>query len=112
MILRNRKKALLAALTLALLGLTAATAAGEEWTVDYRLKVWNSMHFQDAKTAKVYLDTLKKLGCEVRQEQHADHINVLYRCPAWRTILLGNHGLAHRWEEWLQNSGFETRHEH
>lgn len=86
-------------------------AAGQE-LVDYRLTEWKTKHFQDAEKADSLATSLKKLGCEVKRDSHDGHIDVAYRCPLWRRLSLGSHDEAHRWENWLKSSGFETRHKH
>ena len=89
----------------------AASAAQKE-VVSYRLKEWKTVEFEDAKKAKTHYDTIKKLGCEVKQNQHDGHIDVTYRCPEWKQIALKSHSDAHKWEKWLKASGFETKHAH
>ena len=86
--------------------------AAEKEIIEYRLKDWKTVEFEDAKKAKTHFDTVKKLGCEARQEDHNGHIDVSYRCPKWRQISLKSHADAHNWERWLEASGFETKHVH
>lgn len=86
--------------------------AAEQEAVDYRLTQWKTKHFHDAKKAELHLTTLKRLGCEVKQAAHGGHIDVKYRCPNWRRMVLKTHSAAHRWEKWLNSAGFEARHTH
>ena len=86
--------------------------AAQKEVVSYRLKEWKTVEFEDAKKAKTHYDTIKKLGCEVKQNEHAGHIDVTYRCPEWKQIALKSHSDAHKWEKWLKASGFETKHAH
>ena len=92
--------------------LAGKVEADEKYTVDYRLKNWKTVHFEDAKRAKTHVETVKKLGCEVKQEDHGGHIDVTYRCPEWKTMSVKSHDEAHKWEKWLKASGFETKHKH
>ncbi len=43
--------------------------AGE--TVAFVLSNWKTMHFDDAGKAAQHAETIKKLGCEMKQEKHA-----------------------------------------
>ena len=89
----------------------SATAAARE-IVGYRLQDWKTAEFEDADKAETHFKTLKKLGCEVKQERHGGHIDVTYRCPKWREIAVKSHSQAHKWEDWLKDCGFETKHKH
>ena len=93
------------------LNVTTVRAAEKE-VVEYRLEKWKTIHFHDAKAAKVHVDAVKKLGCEVKQADHDGHIDVTYRCAEWKKMSLKTHSDAHKWEEWLKKSGFETKHVH
>lgn len=87
-------------------------AAAEKEAVQFRLKSWKTLEFEDASKAKAHADAVKKIGCEVTQENHGGHIDVTYRCPEWKQVAVRNHGEAHKWEKWLKDSGFETKHAH
>lgn len=91
---------------------TSSTQAAEKELVDYRLPKWKRKHMHDTKKADMLVETLKKLGCEVKKHAHGNHFDVAYRCPEWRRITLDSHSTAHRWESWLKSVGFETRHQH
>lgn len=90
---------------------TSAEAAENE-VVEYRLAQWKTIHFDDAKAAKTHVDAVKKLGCEVKQDDHGGHIDVTYRCAEWKKMSLKTHSDAHKWEDWLKKSGFQTKHVH
>lgn len=81
-------------------------------TVAFTLPNWKTMHFEDSRKAAQHADAIKKLGCEIKQGQHAGHIDVSYRCVQWRTMELANHQLADQWIGWLKGSGFDTSHAH
>ena len=89
-----------------------ADEAHEKEVVEYRLQKWKTIHFHDVQKAKTHFDALKKLGCEVKQGDHDGHIGVTYRCAEWKKISPKTHSNAHKWEEWLKKSGFETKHVH
>jgi hypothetical protein len=110
-------RGVLALMPFLLLFCTADSACAEERassasTIAFRLGKWKSMHFDNAELAKQHLATVKQIGCEARQEKHGGHIDVTYRCAAWRPLVVGSEELAHQWESWLQDSGFETLHGH
>jgi hypothetical protein len=90
---------------------TQSVRAAEE-VVEYRLTEWKTLHFHDAQKGNQHMETLKKLGCEVKQGKHGGHIDVSYRCKDWKKMTVANHDLAHKWEDWLKASGFETKHAH
>lgn len=80
--------------------------------VEFRLMDWKALHFDQASQAKAYYETFKGIGCECKQENHGDHIDVAFRCPKWRSLSLKSHSEAHKWEAFLKKAGFETKHEH
>ncbi|MDP6442611.1 MAG: hypothetical protein QGG36_08800 [Pirellulaceae bacterium] len=90
---------------------TPAEAANKE-VVSFRLASWKAVHFKDEKEAKANHDFLKRLGCDVKQHEHDDHVDVQYRCPKWRNVTLKTHSSAHKMEAWLKKYGFETKHTH
>jgi hypothetical protein len=86
--------------------------AQQAYEVEYRLVNWKTLHFHEAGKANLHFKTMKDLGCEAKQHPHNGHIDVTYRCPAWRRITLPTDAEAHNWERWLKSSGFETKHQH
>lgn len=107
----GRLATVIAAVTAITMGMGVAEAA-EKFTVTYRCAKWKTVHFEESEKAKVHYDTVKKLGCEVKQDDHGGHIDVSYRCEKWREIALKDHEATHRWEKWLKSAGFETKHTH
>lgn len=81
-------------------------------TVAFVLANWKTMHFEDVTKAGQHAEMIKKLGCELKQEKHAGHIDVSYRCVQWRTMELPSHALAEQWIGWLKASGFDVSHGH
>lgn len=108
----------LALIVLALLGQISIVIAqpaqkpAEESTIAYRLAAGKTMHFDDAKKAGEHLATVKKLGCEVSEGEHEGHGDVAYRCLKWKALTVADDKLAHQWELWLKDAGFETLHGH
>ena len=81
-------------------------------TIAFQLPQWKTMHFDDAVKAKQHADMVKKLGCEVKQGQHAGHIDLTYRCVEWKSMTVETHALAEQWSGWLKGSGFDVSHAH
>lgn len=81
-------------------------------TVAFTLANWKTMHFDDANKAAQHADMVKKLGCEIKQDQHAGHTDLSYRCAQWRTMEVADHKLAEQWIGWLKGSGFDVSHGH
>jgi len=78
----------------------------------FQLTDWKSLHFDDANKATQHAATVNKLGCEVKQDNHAGHIDVAYRCAQWKEMKVKNHSMAVQWENWLTKSGFDVSHSH
>ena len=89
----------------------APLASGAE-IVRYQCKDWKAKHIHDTKKSDKIATTLKKLGCELKKEQHNGHVDVKYRCQKWMELKLKTHDEAHKWETWLKEFGFETQHKH
>jgi hypothetical protein len=86
-------------------------AHGKE-TIAFQLPQWKTMHFEDAAKAKQHADMVAKLGCEVKQGQHAGHIDLTYRCVQWKSMAVETHQLADQWCGWLKGSGFDVSYAH
>lgn len=91
---------------------TTAAVAGEKEVVGYRLQNWKTVHAESADAADRQVATLKKIGCEVKTDDHGNHVDVSYRCVEWKRMALPTHAAAHQWENWLKSAGFETEHQH
>ena len=102
----------LAAAAVIAVGAGEYAMSAEREIVGYRLQEWTTAEFEDSGRAETHYKTLKKLGCEVKQERHGDHFDVTYRCPEWRELSAKSHSDAHKWEDWLKDCGFETNHKH
>lgn len=88
------------------------TQAAEQFVVQFRLAQQRSAHFDDPRAADQFSRGLRQLGCEVKTENHGNHLDVTYRCPQWRSLDASSDEAAHRWEGWLRKQGFETAHQH
>ncbi len=84
----------------------------QAFVIAHRLIDWETRHFDDATKAQQHMDVLHKLGVEVRVEQHQGHSDVIYRSVNWKPWQVGSDELAHQWEDWLRDSGFQTLHGH
>ncbi|MCO6044115.1 hypothetical protein NG895_09365 [Aeoliella sp. ICT_H6.2] len=82
------------------------------FVVALRLPEWKSMHFDDSDQAKEHAEAVKKMGAEVRINEHEGHIDVRYRTNGWKALRVKTDDLAHSWNDWLRKSGFETLHGH
>lgn len=80
--------------------------------VAFRLADWHEQHFEDAEKAAQHFQAIKKLGCEVKQDKHDGHFDVIYRSPTWKEMKVADHKLAEQWGGWLKGSGFDTHHVH
>lgn len=80
--------------------------------VQYRLADWKSQHIHKTEEMTQLLALTRGLGCEVQSNSHNGHTDVKMRCPEWMEIELNNHEAAHSWQKFLNDLGFETKHEH
>lgn len=104
---------LLAGAPLGQLGIVAAqqpagAVEGEKVYVAFRMENWFAKHIHDEAQATKHADTLKQLGCEVKTNAHAGHIDVQCRTVYWKSLELKSHEQASQWENWLKQSGFDT----
>lgn len=80
--------------------------------VKYRLADWRSQHIHQSAEVGQLTTLYRSLACEVENYDHSGHTDVRYRCPEWMEFELPSHEAAHKWQDFLQNAGFETAHEH
>ena len=81
-------------------------------TVEYVLKDWKTLHFNNELSAKAHVEMFKMLGCEVNVSKHNGHDDVKVRCTSMQSLGVPNHAEAHAWMQILQKLGFTTLHEH
>jgi hypothetical protein len=98
---------------IALVGVLMLSAAGySAEIVQYQCPEWKAKHIHESKKAEKIAETLTKIGCEVKKDEHDGHIDVKYRCEQWKQLELKSHEEAHKWEKWLKEFGFKTQHKH
>lgn len=97
-------------LPLAAVAQTASTS--KKVYVAFRMQNWKAKHIHDEAKAKKFEDTLKMLGCEVKNAKHNGHIDVSCRTIFWKTLALDSHDLAHQWVTWFKAAGFDIIHGH
>lgn len=90
---------------------TPEDAAGRE-LVQYRLPDWKVLHLHQPQEVGQKTTLYRALGCEVTTSQHNGHSDLKLRCSEWHEIELSTHEAAHQWQKFLNQAGFETRHEH
>ena len=76
--------------------------------VGFRLKDWKTVHTHSAQDAQETVATLKKIGCDVKSENHGNHVDVRYRCPEWKSMRLTTDQLVNQWTTWCAAKGMET----
>lgn len=81
-------------------------------TVKFRMAAPRTVHLHDVEKAKLIVNTLTMIGCEVKTADHDGHMDTTFDCPEWTTIELTSEDSAHAWQNWLKDSGFETQHTH
>ena len=80
--------------------------------VRVRMPNWKTIHARSNSQAQSLKNTYEMIGCEVKIDNHGNHIDLKFRCPNWNTIALPNSEAAHVWQDWLKKTGFETQHDH
>ena len=81
-------------------------------TVKFRMVTPRTVHLHDATQAKQIVNTLELIGCQVATNNHGNHLDATFSSPDWITLELATDEKAHVWQKWLDESGFETQHEH
>ncbi len=81
-------------------------------TVSFKLPKPRTAHLDDKDHADALVETFKMLGCQVSTADHNGHIDLSLQCNDWLTIGLTSEDSAHVWQDWLNQNGFETRHQH
>ena len=81
-------------------------------TVRFRLQTPRTVHLHNKLEGDQIINTLDLVGCSVTTNSHGDHMDATYSCPEWRTIELPTEDVAHAWQNWFRESGFETQHTH
>lgn len=87
-----------------------AAAEGNKLILGYRMLDWRAKHVHDAATVNVQVETLRKLGCEVKTAQHDGHSDVQYRTVYWKSLALDSDEQLQQWKTWLEAMGFDVLH--
>lgn len=83
-------------------------ATGAE-SVQFRLTEFKAVHGDGSAEQQQFVDTLKKVGCDVRVTDHNGHSDIRFRAPTWCTIRVADEAAANQWREWLTSQGFEAK---
>ncbi len=86
-------------------------ANGQE-EIAYRLTEWKPLHFESISERDQMVAIAQGLGCDIREESHDGHQDLLIRSSTWKHAEFPTHAVAGNWEQWLRRMGFETEHEH
>ncbi len=76
--------------------------------ISFRQPEWKTLHLQDMTQVETASATLKQIGCEVMQSQHDDHVDLKFRCVAWKTMTLETDQQVGQWSKWLVDNGLNT----
>jgi len=80
--------------------------------VQYRLADWSTEHLNDSAELNQLLALYRGMGIEVKVNSHDGHHDVTKRCTEWMEIDLPSHDAANKWQAFLTDAGFETKHVH
>ena len=81
-------------------------------TVKFRMVKPKSVQLVDMEKAKKIVNTLTLIGCKVETADQNGHFDCTFSAPQWTTLELQTEDIAHAWIKWLDESGFETEHQH
>ena len=93
-------------------GAVGGDAHAVQEVVSYSLSNWSTTHARDQRESDEVVAILRGLGCEVKEERHDGHADVIFRCARPMHLELPSHQVALGWENWLQKTGFRTQHMH
>lgn len=86
----------------------AAFSSGEA-AVQFRLAEFKSLHGDGSAEQNQFVETLKKVGCDVRVTEHGNHSDIRFRAPTWCKICVADEAAANQWVEWFKTQGFEAK---
>jgi hypothetical protein len=78
--------------------------------VVFHLPAEQTRHFENPNEAAEFSVLATALGCQIAQDGHGGHQDMVVRCPDKRWIEFADHATAHSWIEWLKSQGFATEH--
>ena len=96
--------------TMLMMPTLASAVEDEKFVIAFRMVKPKTMEFEDAKKGNDFIAALKKIGCAVKPEDHAGHMDVTYQQVKWSELTVGSDALVHQWQGWLVKAGFETLH--
>ncbi len=76
--------------------------------IGFRAAVWRTLHIHDVTEAHTTLEVLKKIGCDVAQNQHNGHLDVRFLCKQWKSLPVPSDMELAKWQSWLTDKGLET----
>lgn len=79
--------------------------------LQFHAKDWIVKHFENELEAKEFVAIGKGLGCEIKQDIHDGHADVQLRCPKIKHLECRSHEEAESRAKWLNELGFEAKHE-
>lgn len=86
----------------------AQTVSHGKKKISFRQAEWKTLHLEDATKAETATATLKRIGCEVMQSQHDDHVDLKFRCITWKTLSFDTDQQVNQWVTWLVGNGLDT----
>ena len=86
----------------------ASRAIEAQKTIGFRQPNWQKKHIHNVAEADKLIASLKKIGCEVIKNDHNGHLDISFRCEAWKTITVQNEAFQKQWSTWLGQNGLET----
>lgn len=78
--------------------------------ISFRTQKPTTAHLKTEKEIKETTELLKKIGCELKTNQHDGHVDVSYECRYWKTITLKTPAEVAQWDAWLTSKGFFVVH--
>jgi hypothetical protein len=77
--------------------------------IEFRLADWKTIHGDGSPEQTQFIDTLRKMGCDVRVVEHNGHSDVRFRAPIWCVIRVADQAAANQWMDWFKAQSFEAR---
>ncbi len=87
-----------------------APAAGNKLILGFRMLDWKAKHIHSPEAAVTHAETLRKLGCEVKTDEHDGHTDVQARTVYWKSLALDTQEQLQQWKSWLEQAGFDVIH--
>ena len=91
---------------------TKNAGANQAEVVQYKLADWKTQHLENSAELNQLLALYRGMGIEVKVSSHDGHHDVTARCQDWMEINLPSHDAANKWQQFLKENGFETKHVH